>query len=67
MTLLKLFDRNRDQRILAVQKAGENGDEANLAGLKLLEKDERDERVRRSIAESFALIVLYQSSDGDTR
>ncbi len=58
ITLLKLFDHNRDQRLVAVQKAGDNGGEANLAGLKLLQADERDERVRRAIGEGLALIDL---------
>jgi urea transport system permease protein len=58
VTLLKLFDPNRDQRLAAVQKAGDAGGEANLAGLKALETDEGDARVRRAIGESLAIIAL---------
>lgn len=58
ITLLKLFDPVREQRLSAVQKAGDSGGEANLSGLKLLQESERDERVRRAISESIAIINL---------
>jgi urea transport system permease protein len=58
ITLLRLFDPVREQRLSAVQKAGETGGDANVAGLKALQEDERDERVRRAISESLAIINL---------
>lgn len=58
ITLLKLFDPVREQRLMAVQKSGDTGGEANLAGLKALQESERDERIRRAIKESIAIINL---------
>ncbi len=66
ITLLKLFDPVREQRLAAVQKAGDNGGDANLTGLKTLQESERDERVRRAITESLAIINL-SSTEHDTR
>src|ERR1043165_9663664 len=61
ITLLKLFDPVREQRLSAVQKAGDTGGEAAVAGLKALQESERDERVRRAITESLAIIDLASS------
>jgi urea transport system permease protein len=58
ITLLRLFDPVREQRLAAVQKAGDTGGEANIAGLKTLQETEQDERVRRAITESIAIINL---------
>ena len=66
ITLLRLFDPRREQRLLAVQKAGDTGGDANVAGLKLLQESERDDRVRRAISESFAIINL-SSTEQDVR
>ena len=58
ITLLRLFDPQREQRLIAVLKAGDTGGEANLSGLKLLQETERDERIRRALRESIALITI---------
>ncbi len=66
ITLLRLFDPIREQRLSAVQKAGDSGGDINLTGLKTLQETERDERVRRAITESIAIINLT-SADQDLR
>jgi urea transport system permease protein len=66
ITLLRLFDPVRTQRLAAVQKAGDTGGEINLTGLKALQESERDERVLRAITESMAIINLT-SADQATR
>ena len=66
ITLLKLFDPQREQRLSAVQKAGDLGGEINVTALKALQENERDERVRRAITESLAIINL-SSSEQDIR
>ena len=58
ITLLRLFDPQREQRLIAVLKAGDAGGDANLTGLKLLQETERDERIRRALRESIALITI---------
>jgi urea transport system permease protein len=58
ITLLRLFDPQREQRLIAVLKAGDTGGDANLIGLKLLQESERDERIRRALRESIALITI---------
>ncbi|HEX3133912.1 MAG TPA: hypothetical protein VHX44_10080, partial [Planctomycetota bacterium] len=58
ITLLRLFDPVREQRLIAVQKAGDSGGEINITALKLLQGSEHDERVRRTISESLAIINL---------
>lgn len=66
ITLLRLFDPMREQRLSAVQKAGDSGGDINMTGLKTLQETERDERVRRAITESIAIINLT-SSEQDLR
>jgi urea transport system permease protein len=66
LTLLRLFVPNKEQRIMAIQKAGDTGGELNLIGLKKLQETEQDARVRHLISENIALIELA-SPEQDTR
>ena len=66
ITLLRLFDPVRAQRLAAIQKAGDTGGDVNLTGLKILQESEPDERVQRAITESIAIINLT-SADQATR
>jgi urea transport system permease protein len=63
LTLLRLSDPDKRQRLAAVIKSGDSGAEANLPALKELLKTERDKKIRFSIQESVALIELARPID----
>jgi urea transport system permease protein len=58
LVLLRLSDPDRERRLAAVQKAGDNPAPANLAALDELAPRETDARIRTAIDESAALIRL---------